>query len=193
MSEEIFLRNSAYIQQLLSQQPSDQSAFPLEHVFGLVKYSVGSWIKTAAVMSAGYFDRELVTEEPEEPIIEPLEAERDDEILANQEVVTPEEGEDDIVGEDDATPLDEEPEEEELAPAFEELQADQWQPVTDCIDQYFSFINRLVMFSPEMHKDRWRAFTEQTESILSKASLTPSGLATRFKLVEDLYKATAAA
>ena len=94
MSEEIFLRNSAYIQQLLSQQPSDQSAFPLEHVFGLVKYSVGSWIKTAAVMSAGYFDRELVTEEPEEPIIEPLEAERDDEILANQEVVTPEEGED---------------------------------------------------------------------------------------------------
>lgn len=191
MSEEIFLRNSAYIQQLLSQQPSDQSAFPLEHVFGLVKYSVGSWIKTAAVMSAGYFDRELVTEEPEEPIIEPLEAERDDEILSNQEVVTPEEDDDVIVGEDDAEPIDAEP--EELAPAFEELQAEQWQPVTDCIDQYFSFINRLVMFSPEMHKDRWRAFTEQTESILSKASLTPSGLATRFKLVEDLYKATAAA
>lgn len=191
MSEEIFLRNSAYIQQLLSQQPSDQSAFPLEHVFGLVKYSVGSWIKTAAVMSAGYFDRELITEEPEEPIIEPLEAERDDEILANQEVVTPEEDDDVIVGEDDAEPIDAEP--EELAPAFEELQAEQWQPVTDCIDQYFSFINRLVMFSPEMHKDRWRAFTEQTESILSKASLTPSGLATRFKLVEDLYKATAAA
>ena len=191
MSEEIFLRNSAYIQQLLSQQPSDQSAFPLEHVFGLVKYSVGSWIKTAAVMSAGYFDRELVTEEPEEPIIEPLEAERDDEILSNQEVVTPEEDDDVIVGEDDAEPIDAEP--EELAPAFEELQAEQWQPVTDCIDQYFSFINRLVMFSLEMHKDRWRAFTEQTESILSKASLTPSGLATRFKLVEDLYKATAAA
>lgn len=191
MSEEIFLRNSAYIQQLLSQQPSDQSAFPLEHVFGLVKYSVGSWIKTAAVMSAGYFDRELITEEPEEPIIEPLEAERDDEILSNQEVVTPEEDDDVIVGEDDAEPIDAEP--EELAPAFEELQAEQWQPVTDCIDQYFSFINRLVMFSPEMHKDRWRAFTEQTESILSKASLTPSGLATRFKLVEDLYKATAAA
>ncbi len=54
-------------------------------------------------MSVGYFDRELITEEPEEPIIEPLEAERDDEILANQEVVTPEEGEDDIVGEDDVT------------------------------------------------------------------------------------------
>ncbi len=191
MSEEIFLRNSAYIQQLLSQQPSDQSAFPLEHVFGLVKYSVGSWIKTAAVMSAGYFDRELITEEPEEPIIEPLEAERDDEILANQEVATPEEDDDVIVGEDDAEPIDPEP--EELAPAFEELQAEQWQPVTDCIDQYFSFINRLVMFSPEMHKDRWRLFTEQTESILSKASLTPNGLATRFKLVEDLYKATAAA
>ena len=191
MSEEIFLRNSAYIQQLLSQQPSDQSAFPLEHVFGLVKYSVGSWIKTAAVMSAGYFGRELITEEPEEPIIEPLEAERDDEILSNQEVVTPEEDDDVIVGEDDAEPIDAEP--EELAPAFEELQAEQWQPVTDCIDQYFSFINRLVMFSPEMHKDRWRLFTEQTESILSKASLTPSGLATRFKLVEDLYKATAAA
>ena len=191
MSEEIFLRNSAYIQQLLSQQPSDQSAFPLEHVFGLVKYSVGSWIKTAAVMSAGYFDRELITEEPEEPIIEPLEAERDDEILANQEVATPEEDDDVIVGEDDAEPIDAEP--EELAPAFEELQTEQWQPVTDCIDQYFSFINRLVMFSPEMHKDRWRLFTEQTESILSKASLTPNGLATRFKLVEDLYKATAAA
>ena len=190
MSEEIFLRNSAYIQQLLSQQPSDQSAFPLEHVFGLVKYSVGSWIKTAAVMSAGYFDREQITEEPEEPIIEPLEAERDDEILTNQEVATPEEDDDVIVGEDDAEPIDAEP--EELAPAFEELQAEQWQPVTDCIDQYFSFINRLVMFSPEMHKDRWRLFTEQTESILSKASLTPSGLATRFKLVEDLYKATAA-
>ena len=142
-------------------------------------------------MSAGYFGRELITEEPEEPIIEPLEAERDDEILSNQEVVTPEEDDDVIVGEDDAEPIDAEP--EELAPAFEELQAEQWQPVTDCIDQYFSFINRLVMFSPEMHKDRWRAFTEQTESILSKASLTPSGLATRFKLVEDLYKATAAA
>lgn len=194
MSQEAFLRNSAFIQELLHSASSDTSSLPKEHIFGIVKYSLGSWIKTGAVMASGYFAQGDVVTEEDDPIIEPLEDERDDEAVTP----TPEQlaEADEAALESDMLPdQDRDPEPDDLA-AIAEAEAEpepdhsMWEPVEEAIDQYFSFINRLVLFSPEMHKNKWRNFTEEAESILKVASLTPQGLATRFKLVESLYRET---
>lgn len=194
MSQEAFLRNSAYIQSVLLSAGSDDASLPKEHVFGIVKYSLGSWIKTGAVMSSNYFTHAEVAE-PEDPIIEPLEAERDDEILTP----TPEQLEaiDQEALQEDLLP-DQDPDEPDLVvpePTPEESEEHDptvWDNLTLAIDQYFSFINRLVLFSPEMHKEKWRAFMDEAEQIFNKPSLTPVGMANRFKLVESLYRETTA-
>lgn len=187
MTQETFLHSSAFIREVLH-DTSDAARYPAAVAYPLLRFSVGEWLKTGAVMSKAYFTA-APAEEPEEdePIIEPLLEERDDEAVTPQ-VEEPE----DEPAEPDEAPAELAEDEEHISAALEII-PDHWEPLTQAIDQYFSFINRLVLFSPEIHKPTWQAFIDEVENIFSKATLTPSGLATRFEMIENLYRSIAKA
>lgn len=209
MSQEAFLKNSEFIQKVLFAPASDAMQYPIEIAYPLVKFAVGSWIKTAAVDTASYFTPSTETPEEDEPMIEPLSEERDDESVTPQieqdfkhlpgmelvdeegEIVKPATDSEEIE-EEIADPTAVELDAEDHLTAAVEVNREEWTPLIQATDEYFTFINRLVMFAPEMHKEAWQQLVDEIEAIFSKATLTPIGLAARFNAVEQLYRSTVA-